>query len=213
KELEVYQSIADLTVKAKDEACFKCEVSDEKVKGTWYKNDPPKIHLDCMGRGGDSTIIVVAGNKLRLDVPITGDPAPTVVWTKGEKAWAAEGAEDKGKAPLSWVMKENGKVVTAGDGRVHVETTCGHCVFTIEGTERQDEDVPDPPLAPRVVSVGEDSCVVHYRWMRLNYDPYPDTSFEAKRMIEGVPYEMRVYAVNAIGMSRHSAASQPFVPV
>ncbi|KAG7250744.1 hypothetical protein CRUP_002298, partial [Coryphaenoides rupestris] len=189
KELEVYQSIADLTVKAKDEACFKCEVSDEKVKGTWYKNDPPKIHLDCMGRGGDSTIIVVAGNKLRLDVPITGDPAPTVVWTKGEK------------------------VVTAGDGRVHVETTCGHCVFTIEGTERQDEDVPDPPLAPRVVSVGEDSCVVHYRWMRLNYDPYPDTSFEAKRMIEGVPYEMRVYAVNAIGMSRHSAASQPFVPV
>lgn len=52
-----------------------------------------------------------------------------------------------------------------------------------------------------------------YRWMRLNFDPYADTSFEAKRMIEGVPYEMRVYAVNAIGMSRHSAASQPFIPV
>ena len=49
--------------------------------------------------------------------------------------------------------------------------------------------------------------------MRLNFDPYPDTTFEAKRMIEGVAYEMRVYAVNAIGMSRHSAASQPFVPV
>ncbi|CAB1417223.1 unnamed protein product [Pleuronectes platessa] len=32
-------------------------------------------------------------------------------------------------------------------------------------------------------------------------------------MIEGVPYEMRVYAVNSIGMSRHSQASQPFVPV
>uniref|UniRef100_A0A8C5CK07 Myosin binding protein C3 n=1 Tax=Gadus morhua TaxID=8049 RepID=A0A8C5CK07_GADMO len=284
KDLEVYQSIADLTVKAKEEAFFKCEVSDEKVKGTWYKNgvevkassrthithvgrihkltidavtpedegdytfvpegyafnlsaklnflDPPKIHLDCMGRSADSTIIVVAGNKLRLDVPITGDPAPTVIWTKGGK----------------------------GDGRVHVESTMGHCVFTIEGAERQDEggysvivrnpagedtaeinvkvvDVPDPPLAPRVLSVGEDSCVVQwdppafdggqpvigyvlerkkkqsYRWMRLNFDPYPDTTFEAKRMIEGVAYEMRVYAVNAIGMSRHSAASQPFVPV
>lgn len=47
--------------------------------------DPPKIHLDCMGRTAESTIIVVAGNKLRLDVPITGDPAPTVVWTKSEK--------------------------------------------------------------------------------------------------------------------------------
>lgn len=52
-----------------------------------------------------------------------------------------------------------------------------------------------------------------YRWMRLNFDPYPETTYEAKRMIEGVPYEMRVYAVNSIGMSRHSPASQPFVPI
>lgn len=298
KELEIYQSIADLTVKAKDQAVFKCEVSDESVRGTWFKNgvevkadarinishigrihkltiddvkpedegdytfvpdghafnlsaklnflevkidyvprqDPPKIHLDCMGRTSESTIIVVAGNKLRLDVPITGDPAPTVIWTKGEK------------------------VLTEGDGRVHVETTKGHCIFTIEGAERQDEgiysvvvrnpagedtadvhvkvvDVPDPPQCPRILGVGEDSCVVQwdppafdggqpiigyvlerkktksYRWMRLNFDPYPDTTYEAKRMIEGVMYEMRVYAVNGIGMSRHSPASQPFVPV
>jgi len=32
-----------------------------------------------------NTIIVVAGNKLRLDVEITGEPAPTVVWTKGDQ--------------------------------------------------------------------------------------------------------------------------------
>lgn len=49
--------------------------------------------------------------------------------------------------------------------------------------------------------------------MRLNFDPYPETTYEAKRMIEGVEYEMRVYAVNGIGMSRHSPASHPFVPV
>lgn len=49
--------------------------------------------------------------------------------------------------------------------------------------------------------------------MRLNFDPYPDTTYEAKRMIEGVEYEMRVYAVNGIGLSRHSSASQPFVPI
>lgn len=30
-------------------------------------------------------------------------------------------------------------MVTEGDGRVHVETTKGHCIFTIEGAERQDE--------------------------------------------------------------------------
>ncbi|XP_030271066.1 myosin-binding protein C, cardiac-type isoform X4 [Sparus aurata] len=323
KELEVYQSIADLTVKAKDQAVFKCEVSDENVRGTWYKNgvevksdtrinithigrihkltidevkpedegdytfvpdghafnlsaklnflevkidyvprqDPPKIHLDCMGRTAESTIVVVAGNKLRLDVPITGDPAPTVIWTKGEKASSvkpSDGEETEGPTS-SWTMKD-GEVVTEGDGRVHVETTKGHCVFTIEGAERQDEgvysvvvrnpagedtadinvkvvDVPDPPLAVRVVSVGEESCIVQwdpplydggqpiigyvlerkkkksYRWMRLNFDPYPETTYEAKRMIEGVAYEMRVYAVNGIGMSRHSLSSHPFVPV
>lgn len=49
--------------------------------------------------------------------------------------------------------------------------------------------------------------------MRLNFDPYPETTYEAKRMIEGVAYEMRVYAVNSIGMSHHSQASQPFIPV
>uniref|UniRef100_A0AAZ3QR33 Myosin binding protein C3 n=1 Tax=Oncorhynchus tshawytscha TaxID=74940 RepID=A0AAZ3QR33_ONCTS len=300
KELEVYQNIADLTVKAKDEAVFKCEVSDETVKGIWYKNgvevkadartnithigrihkltiddvkpedqgdytfvpegyafnlsaklnflevkidyvprqDPPKIHLDCMGHTADSTIVVVAGNKLRLDVPITGDPAPTVVWTKGEKVKL-----------LVFLSK--------GDGRLHVESTKGHCIFTIEGADKQDEGlysvivrnpagedkadinvkVVDPPSAPRILSVGEDSCVVQwdppksdggnpiigyvlerkkkksYRWMRLNFDPYTDTTYEAKRMTEGVEYEMRVYAVNAIGMSCHSAASQPFIPV
>nr|XP_033481316.1 myosin-binding protein C, cardiac-type isoform X2 [Epinephelus lanceolatus] len=322
KQLEVYQNIADLTVKAKDQAMFKCEVSDENVRGTWYKNgvvvqpdarinishigrihkltiddvkpedeadytfvpdghafnlsaklnflevkidyvprqDPPKIHLDCLGRTADSTIVVVAGNKLRLDVPITGDPAPTVVWTKGEKASSVKpDGEGKGEPTSSWTLKD-GDVLTESDGRVHVETTKGHCIFTIEGTERQDEgsysvvvrnpagedtadinvkvvDVPDPPQAPRILSVGEDSCVVQwnppafdggqpiigyvverkkkrsYRWMRLNFDPYPDTTYEAKRMIEGMEYEMRVYAVNGIGMSTHSPASQPFVPV
>lgn len=30
--------MADLTVKAKDQAVFKCEVSDENVRGTWYRN-------------------------------------------------------------------------------------------------------------------------------------------------------------------------------
>lgn len=38
KELEVLQSIADLTVKSADQAMFKCEVSDEKVTGKWFKD-------------------------------------------------------------------------------------------------------------------------------------------------------------------------------
>lgn len=52
-----------------------------------------------------------------------------------------------------------------------------------------------------------------YRWMRLNFDLVKELRHEARRMIEGVVYEMRVYAVNAIGMSRPSPASQPFMPI
>lgn len=52
-----------------------------------------------------------------------------------------------------------------------------------------------------------------YRWMRLNFDLWKDLTYEAKRMIEGVVYEMRIYAVNSVGMSRPSPASQPFMPI
>ncbi|XP_047631766.1 myosin-binding protein C, cardiac-type [Phacochoerus africanus] len=327
KKLEVYQSIADLTVGAKDQAVFKCEVSDENVRGVWLKNgkelvpdsrikvshigrvhkltiddvtpadeadysfvpegfacnlsaklhfmevkidfvprqEPPKIHLDCPGRKPD-TIVVVAGNKLRLDVPISGDPAPTVIWqktiTKGNKIPAgpapdADAAGDSG-ASDEWVFDR--KLLCETEGRVRVETTKDRSIFTVEGAEKEDEgvyvvtvknpvgedqvnltvkviDVPDAPAAPKISNVGEDSCTVKweppaydggqpvlgyilerkkkksYRWMRLNFDLLRELSLEARRMIEGVVYEMRVYAVNAVGMSRPSPASQPFMPI
>ncbi|XP_005870926.1 PREDICTED: myosin-binding protein C, cardiac-type [Myotis brandtii] len=325
KKLEVYQSIADLTVGAKDQAVFKCEVSDENVRGVWLKNgkelvpdsrikvshigrvhkltiddvtpadeadysfvpegfacnlsaklhfmevkidfvprqEPPKIHLDCPGRKPD-TIVVVAGNKLRLDVPISGDPAPTVIWqktmTQGKKVPAGPAPDAPGDAGASdeWVFEK--KLLCETEGRVRVETTKDRSIFTVEGAEKEDEgvytvtvknpvgedqvnltvkviDVPDPPAAPKISNVGEDSCTVQweppaydggqpilgyilerkkkksYRWMRLNFDLLRDLQHEARRMIEGVVYEMRVYAVNAIGMSRPSPASQPFMPV
>uniref|UniRef100_A0A2K5Y157 Myosin-binding protein C, cardiac-type n=1 Tax=Mandrillus leucophaeus TaxID=9568 RepID=A0A2K5Y157_MANLE len=325
KKLEVYQSIADLTVGAKDQAVFKCEVSDENVRGVWLKNgkelvpdsrikvshigrvhkltiddvtpadeadysfvpegfacnlsaklhfmevkidfvprqEPPKIHLDCPGRIPD-TIVVVAGNKLRLDVPISGDPAPTVIWqkaiTQGNKSPARpapDAPEDAGDSD-EWVFDK--KLLCETEGRVRVETTKDRSIFTVEGAEKEDEgvytvtvknpvgedrvnltvkviDVPDAPAAPKVSNVGEDSCTVQweppaydggqpvlgyilerkkkksYRWMRLNFDLIQELSHEARRMIEGVVYEMRVYAVNAIGMSRPSPASQPFMPI
>ena len=43
KELQVLQSIADLTVKSAEQAMFKCEVSDEKVTGKWFK-DGVEVH-------------------------------------------------------------------------------------------------------------------------------------------------------------------------
>uniref|UniRef100_A0A8C3IHM9 Myosin-binding protein C, cardiac-type n=1 Tax=Chrysemys picta bellii TaxID=8478 RepID=A0A8C3IHM9_CHRPI len=315
KKLEVYQSIADLTVRARDQAVFKCEVSDENVKGIWLKNgkevipderikishigrihkltiddvtpedeadysfvpegfaynlsaklrfleikidfvprqEPPKIHLDFMGQAAPDTIVVVAGNKLRLDVPISGDPIPTVIWQKTQRVYANPCSLHSDTALGSPLLSET-------EGRVRVEMHEDHCIFIIEGAEKPDEgvyrvtvknpagedkaditvkviDVPDPPEAPKIIDVGEDYCTVQwqppkydggqpilgyilerkkkksYRWMRLNFDLLKELSYEAKRMIEGVVYEMRLYAVNSIGMSRPSPASQPFMPI
>ncbi|XP_071323154.1 myosin binding protein Ca isoform X1 [Trachinotus anak] len=298
KELQVLQSIADLTVKAAEQAVFKCEVSDDKVTGKWFKDgvevqpsnrikmthigrthkltiddvkpsdagdytfvpdgyalslsaklnfleikidyvprqDPPKIHLDTSGTGSKNTITVVAGNKLRLDVEITGEPAPTVCWMKGDQ------------------------VVSEAEGRVRVETRKTLSSFVIEGAEKEDEgyysitvtnpagedkaelfvkivDVPNPPENVKCMSVGEDSATITWdppafdggvpvkgylmerkkigssRWTKLNFDVYESTTYEAKKMIEGVLYEMRVFAVNGIGVSQPSANSKPFMPI
>ncbi|XP_042742235.1 myosin-binding protein C, cardiac-type isoform X1 [Lagopus leucura] len=323
KKLEVYQSIADLTVKARDQAVFKCEVSDENVKGIWLKNgkevvpderikishigrihkltiedvtpadeadysfipqgfaynlsaklqflevkidfvpreEPPKIHLDCLGQSPD-TIVVVAGNKLRLDVPISGDPTPTVIWQKVNKKGELLQSNEDSMTPSenSSDLSTDSKPLFESEGRVRVEKYEDHCVFIIEGAEKEDEgvyrvivknpvgedkaditvkviDVPDPPEAPKISNIGEDYCTVQwqppaydggqpvlgyilerkkkksYRWMRLNFDLLKELTYEAKRMIEGVVYEMRIYAVNSIGMSRPSPASQPFMPI
>ncbi|XP_033840561.1 myosin binding protein Cb isoform X2 [Periophthalmus magnuspinnatus] len=299
KQLEVLQDIADLTVRATDQAVFKCEVSDDKVTGKWYKDgvevlpsnrikmthigrfhrliiddvkpedagdytfvpdgyalslsaklnfleikidyvprqDPPKIHLDTTGNMvSQNTIIVVAGNKLRLDVEITGEPAPTVVWSKGDKP------------------------ITEGEGRVRVESRKDLSCFVIEGAEREDEgnyticvtnpagedkanlfikivDVPDPPENVKCTGVGEETATIVWdvpkfdggapikgylmerkkkgssRWTKLNFDVYESTTYEAKRMIEGILYEMRVFAVNSIGLSPPSLTSKPFMPI
>ncbi|XP_059894598.1 myosin-binding protein C, slow-type isoform X3 [Gadus macrocephalus] len=197
--------------------------------------DPPRVHLETLNFP-DNTVTIVAGNKLRLEIPISGEPAPRVVWMKGER-----------------VILESGH-------RVHAETYGDHTSLTIEVTEREDSgnykivlqneagedtgsvkvkvvDIPDPPEAPLVPVVGGDWCSMTWdppiydgsspilgyfverkkkqssRWMRLNFDLIKETTFEPKKMIEGVPYEVRVFAVNAIGVSKASEPSKAFVPL
>lgn len=74
KKLEVYQSIADLTVKARDQAVFKCEVSDENVKGIWLKNGKEvvpdeRIKISHIGR---LVLFQKAGTNLGIALQSTG---------------------------------------------------------------------------------------------------------------------------------------------
>uniref|UniRef100_A0A8C4RY33 Myosin binding protein C1 n=1 Tax=Erpetoichthys calabaricus TaxID=27687 RepID=A0A8C4RY33_ERPCA len=197
--------------------------------------DPPKIHLEGLNFT-DNTVTVVAGNKLRLEIPISGEPAPRILWKKGDR-----------------VIMDTG-------GRVRAENFPDHSTFTIDAAEREDTgtytillqneagedsaqikikvvDVPDPPPPPTVTEVGGDWCSMIWeppvydggspisgyfierkkkqssRWMRLNFDLCKEMAFEPKKMIEGVPYEVRVFAVNTIGTSRPSEPSKAFIPL
>ncbi|XP_026065525.1 myosin-binding protein C, slow-type-like isoform X6 [Carassius auratus] len=197
--------------------------------------DPPRVHLEALN-AQDNTVTIVAGNKLRLEIPISGEPAPRVVWMKGER------------------------VILDSGSRMRAETFPDHTCLTIDSAEREDTgnykivlqneagedtasvkikvvDVPDPPEAPLVTDVGGDWCTMTWepprydggspilgyfierkkkqssRWMRLNFDLCKETTFEPKKMIEGVPYEVRIFAVNAIGVSKPSEPSKPFIPL
>uniref|UniRef100_A0A4W5MAL8 Myosin-binding protein C, slow-type n=1 Tax=Hucho hucho TaxID=62062 RepID=A0A4W5MAL8_9TELE len=198
--------------------------------------DPPRVHLESLNFP-DNTVTIVAGNKLRVEIPISGEPAPRVVWMKGERVSA-----------------------DLGQNRLHSETFPDHTSLTIDIAEKEDTgnykivlqneageagacvkvkvvDIPDPPEVPLVTEVGGDWCSMTWeppiydggspilgyfierkkkqssRWMRLNFDLNKETTFEPKKMIEGVPYEVRVFAVNAIGVSKPSEPSKAFVPL
>ncbi|XP_041442205.1 myosin-binding protein C, slow-type isoform X8 [Xenopus laevis] len=197
--------------------------------------DPPKIHFDALSYP-DNTVTVVAGTKLRLEVPVSGEPAPKIIWSRGDK----------------WITEQN--------ARIHAESHPDHGLLVIDSAEREDSgtyrimvkneageavahikikvvDIPDPPHAPDVTEVGEDWCTMKWdpplydggcpilgyfierkkkqssRWMRLNFDLCKETVFEPKKMIEGVAYEVRVFAVNSIGTSKPSPPSKAFVPL
>lgn len=49
--------------------------------------------------------------------------------------------------------------------------------------------------------------------MKMNFEVYTETSYQSVKMIEGIMYEIRVFAVNAIGISQQANTSKPFMPI
>ncbi|XP_072282925.1 myosin-binding protein C, fast-type-like [Pyxicephalus adspersus] len=267
KKLEVLQGIADLTVKATEQAIFKCEVSDEKVTGKWLKNgveirpskritmthkgrvhkliiddvrpedeadytfvpdgyalslsaklnflevvieyvpleEPPKIHLDCTGETPVNTIIVVAGNKLRFDVPVTGEPAPTVTWFKENTGIGK--VECNPRFCLLWLL---------------IDHSLNYFLApTSEPLYLRVEDVTDttctlkwrPP--DRIGAGGIDGYLIEYckegsdEWVEANTELVERCGYTAKGLPTGEKLLFRVTAVNIAGKSEPAVLGQP----
>uniref|UniRef100_A0A8C4NS16 Myosin binding protein C1 n=1 Tax=Dicentrarchus labrax TaxID=13489 RepID=A0A8C4NS16_DICLA len=193
--------------------------------------DPPRVHLESLNFP-DNTVTIVAGNKLRLEIPISGEPAPRVVWMKGERSGHRVRAETYGdQTSLTIEVTER---EDSGNYKIVLQNEAGEATASVK---IKVVDIPDPPEAPLVPVVGGDWCSMAWeppkydggspilgyfverkkkqssRWMRLNFDLIKETSFEPKKMIEGVPYEVRIFAVNAIGVSKPSEPSKAFTPL
>ncbi|XP_059508558.1 myosin-binding protein C, slow-type isoform X2 [Stegostoma tigrinum] len=196
--------------------------------------DPPKLHLDHLAKTPE--IVVVAGNKLRLDIPVTGEPMPKIVWMKGEKAILETGSRVRAESftDHTSLVIDLAEKDDSGPYKIMVQNEAGEDSAQLK---IKVVDVPDPPAPPIVTEVGGDWCSMTWnvpdydgsspilgyiierkkkqssRWMRLNFELCKEITFEPKNMIEGVPYEVRVFAVNAIGMSKPSEPSKAFVPL
>uniref|UniRef100_A0A672ZKQ1 Myosin-binding protein C, slow-type n=1 Tax=Sphaeramia orbicularis TaxID=375764 RepID=A0A672ZKQ1_9TELE len=263
KPLKIYQDLQNMTVMLGQPIKMHCEIYPGNVPGRWYRNGqliqpndhiniihrnkyvpfwlfskplyPPRVHLDSLNFP-DNTVIIVAGNKLRLEIPISGEPAPRVVWMKGERSGHRVRAEtygDQTSLTIDITERED-----SGNYKIVLQNEAGEATASVK---IKVVDIPDPPDAPLVPVVGGDWCSMTWeapkydggspilgkhcllphdtkkkqssRWMRLNFDLIKETSFEPKKMIEGVPYEVRVFAVNAIGVSKPSDPSKAFIPL
>ena len=112
---------------------------------TFPMKDPPKIHMNTSCSGDKNTIIVVAGNKLRFDVEITGEPAPTVCWMKGEEvrnpsiqpihthkhtSYSGPLCINQCPAVSRWTAR-NEEWNMNFSGEVESPVTCGSCAFVM----------------------------------------------------------------------------------
>ncbi|KAJ8379045.1 hypothetical protein AAFF_G00231360 [Aldrovandia affinis] len=74
--------IENATINDAGDYTFVLEGYTQSLSAKVHVIDPPKVHLDSLNFP-DNTVTVVAGTKLRLEIPITGEPTPRVVWMKG----------------------------------------------------------------------------------------------------------------------------------
>lgn len=103
--------------------------------------DPPRVYLDSLNFP-DNMVTVVAGNKLRLEIPISGEPAPRVVWMKGERVSfsfsEASFLAHSGEFVTFVCLCLSFQVILESGHRVRAETYVDQTSLTIEITERED---------------------------------------------------------------------------
>ncbi|XP_074127481.1 myosin-binding protein C, slow-type isoform X4 [Sminthopsis crassicaudata] len=226
--------IANALIEDEGEYVFTPDAYNIPLTAKVHVIDPPKIYLD--GLDADNTVTVIAGSKLRLEIPVSGEPAPKVMWSRADKAIAEGGGRIRSESypDSSTLVIDVAEREDSGVYNINLKNEAGEAHASIK---IKVVDIPDPPLAPNVSDVGDDWCIMNWepptndggspilgyfierkkkqssRWMRLNFDLIKETTFEPKKMIEGVAYEVRIFAVNAIGISKPSMPSKPFVPL
>eukprot|EP00058_Branchiostoma_floridae_P020285 XP_002605775.1 hypothetical protein BRAFLDRAFT_121886 [Branchiostoma floridae] len=117
--------------------------------------------------GGMKTLRIKSGNDIKLDLPISGDPPPTVTWYKDNKELRNLGRYSIRNTPISTILKVRGADWTdAGIYTLKISNELG--------TNKADIKIevigpPDPPKGPLTVSdVTAETAVL--TWAPPQYD-------------------------------------------
>jgi len=172
---------------------------------------------------GARDITASAQERIKFDVPIFGEPAPSVQWFKGEEP--IEALEDKSISITT--TESHTKIVFNSLKKEHA----GNYNLSISNRSGKDEakfsvkvlDRPSAPEAPMKTTMEGSNCTLlwkkvkddggvaieHYQLEKLDSDKgtwcacghTKDNTYELKGLLEGRTYQFRVCAVNRIGDS------------
>ncbi|ELK18501.1 Myosin-binding protein C, fast-type [Pteropus alecto] len=187
-----------------DDAAYEVAVANEKCFTELFVKEPPVLIVTPLE---DQQVFV--GDRVEMVVEVSEDGAQ-VMWLKDGVEMTRE---DSYKA--RYRFKKDGKrhllifseVTLEDSGRYQVMTNGGQSEADLIVEEIKVEYVPKQGYLMERKKKGS------HRWMKLNFEVFPETTYECTKMIEGVLYEMRVFAVNAIGVSQPSVNTKPFMPI
>ncbi len=194
----------------------------------------PKLDLDVLNR----RIRVKAGERINVDIPYVGSPAPKVDWSRDGKKIVTNRFSADVTADYITFNIENSNRLDSGKYKISVENDFGSDSGYLHVTV---VDRPDPPVGP-VVYTNIDRDTIKLQWNPPEDDGGCDITgyviekteagsndwiscpgyasqceYTARGLVEGRKYVFRIRAENAIGVSdpltgKHVEARSPYDP-
>uniref|UniRef100_A0A3B1JH55 Titin n=1 Tax=Astyanax mexicanus TaxID=7994 RepID=A0A3B1JH55_ASTMX len=188
------------------------------------REEIPDLELDVELRR-TLTVIAKAGDNIKVEVPVTGRPKPTVSWQKDNQALKLTQRTMVENTSTSSILTMN--ECLRSDSGVYSVTGKNIVGSVTENIIVKVHDVPGPPKGPIKLDkiwtkpeydggfkitgyIVEKRDLPAGRWIRANFTNIIETTFTVSGLTKDESYEFRVFARNSAGaLSNPSEQSDP----